>query len=89
MRPRVEWMTSADNRLLEFLRDKEIVASPRVISVNIDYDRQYVSKRLRILAQNELVANVDTGLYEITDRGQQYLDGEVDKDDLVPGKHEE
>ena len=89
MRPRVEWMTSADNRLLEFLRDKEIVASPRVISVNIDYDRQYVSKRLRILAQNELVANVDTGLYEITDRGQQYLDGEVEKDDLVPGKHEE
>ena len=89
MRPRVEWMTSADNRLLEFLRDKEIVASPRVISVNIDYDRQYVSKRLRILAQNELVANVDTGLYEITDRGQRYLGGELDKGDLVPGRHEE
>lgn len=89
MRPRVGWMTSADNRILEFLRDKEIVASPRVISVNIDYDRQYVSKRLRILAQNDLVDNVDTGLYQITDRGQQYLDGELRKDDLVPGNHEE
>ena len=89
MRPRIEWITSADNRLMEFLRDKAIVASPRVISVNIDYDRQYVSKRLQILAHNELVANVDTGLYEITDRGQQYLDGEVEKEDLVPGTHEE
>ena len=89
MRPRVGWMTSADNRILEFLRDKEIVASPRVISVNIDYDRQYVSKRLRILAQNDLVDNVATGLYRITDRGQQYLDGKLGKDDLVPGKHEE
>jgi predicted transcriptional regulator len=82
-------MTSADNRLLEFLRDKEIVASPRVLSVNIDYDRQYVSKRLRILAQNDLVDNVDTGLYQITDRGKQYLDGNLSKDDLMPGRHEE
>lgn len=89
MRPRVEWMTSADNRLLEFLRDKEIVASPRVLSVNIDYDRQYVSKRLRILAQNDLVDNVDTGLYQITDRGKQYLDGNLSKDDLMPGRHED
>lgn len=87
MRPRVGWMTSADNRILEFLRDKEIVASPRVISVNIDYDRQYVSKRLRILAQNDLVDNVDTGLYQITGRGQQYLAGDLDKDDLEPGRH--
>jgi predicted transcriptional regulator len=89
MRPRVEWMTSADNRILEFLRDKEIVASPRVISVNIDYDRQYVSKRLRILAQNDLVDNIDTGLYQITDRGRLYLDGELEKDDLTPGQHGE
>jgi len=89
MRPRVEWMTSADNRILEFLRDKEITASPRVISVNIDYDRQYVSKRLRILAQNDLVDNIDTGLYQVTDRGQLYLNGELDKDDLEPGRHEE
>ena len=89
MRPRVEWMTSADNRILEFLRDKEIVASPRVISVNIDYDRQYVSKRLRVLAQNNLVDNVDTGLYQITNLGRHYLDGKLDKDDLVPGQHED
>ena len=89
MRPRVEWMTSADNRIMEFLRDKEIVASPRVISVNIDYDRQYVSKRLRILAQNDLVDNIDTGLYQITDRGQLYLDGELEKDDLTPRQHGE
>ena len=88
MRPRVPWMTSADNRILEFLDDKDIVATPQVIAANIDYTRQYVNKRIRILAQNELVEKNDEPLYQITERGRQYLEGELDVDDL-PARHEE
>jgi len=88
MRPRVPWMTSADNRILEFLDEKDIVATPQVIAANIDYTRQYVNKRIRILAQNELVEKNDEPLYQITERGRQYLKGELNVDDL-PGQHKE
>ena len=88
MRPRVPWMTSADNRILEFLDEKGIVATPHVIAVNIDYNRLYVNERIRVLAQNELVEKDDKPLYQITERGRQYLEGELDVDDL-PARHEE
>jgi len=87
MRPRVPWMTSADNRVLEFLDEKEIVATPQVIAANIDYNRLYVNERIRVLAQNELVEKGDKPLYQITERGRQYLRGELGIDDL-PAKHE-
>jgi len=44
---------------------------------------------MRILAANELVGNRGDGLYRITDRGRQYLTGELEKDDLESGLHEE
>jgi predicted transcriptional regulator len=81
-------MTSADNRILEFLDEKDIVATPQVIAANIDYNRLYVNERIRILAQNDLVEKDDKPLYQITERGRQYLRGELSVDDL-PAKHEE
>ncbi|WP_218143050.1 winged helix-turn-helix domain-containing protein [Halopenitus malekzadehii] len=81
-------MTSADNRILEFLDEKGIVATPYVIAANIDYNRLYVNERIRILAQNELVEKGDEPLYQITERGRQYLQGELGVDDL-PAMHEE
>lgn len=80
-------MTSADNRILEFLDEKDIVATPQVIAANIDYNRLYVNERIRILAQNDLVEKDDKPLYQITERGRQYLRGELSVDDL-PAKHE-
>ena len=80
-------MTSADNRILEFLDETGIVATPQVIAANIDYDRLYVNERIRILAQNDLVEKDDKPLYQITERGRQYLRGELSVDDL-PAKHE-
>jgi len=89
MRPRVDWMTQADNQILEFLDEKDIVATPKVIAANIDYTPQYVNERIPLLSENELVENRGKALYQITDRGRQYLTGELDKDDLEPGRHEE
>ena len=82
MRPRVEWMTRADDYILEFLDETDIVATPQVIAANIDYSRQYVNQRIRLLADNDLVQNTGDGLYRITDRGRAYLEGELDADEL-------
>lgn len=87
MRPRVEWMTSADNRILEFLQETSIVATPKVIAANIDYSQQYVNERVRILDQNDLVENTGGALYCITAQGRQYLAGDLDAEDLPP-QHE-
>lgn len=81
-RPSVSWMTQADDRILETLADSNLILSPRVLSVNTDYSRHYLSTRLGRLHEAGLVNRVDEGLYEITGRGQAYLVGRVDADDL-------
>ena len=82
MRPRVDWMTRADDYILEFFEDTAIVATPHVVAANIDYSRQYVNRRVRRLTEHELLEKVDDGLYRITDRGEDYLAGDLDADDL-------
>lgn len=86
-RPRVPWMTNADDRILEFLQNdpnREIVATPRVIAENIDFNRGYVTQRLSELRDRELVEyhDEDTGIYAISDRGRAYLAGKLDADEL-------
>jgi len=82
MRPRVDWMTRADDYILEFLADHDIIASPRVISANIDYTHQYVNERMKPLREHSLVENTGNGLYQITQKGKDYLAGDLDADDL-------
>ena len=82
MRPRVEWMTRADDYILEFFEDTGIIATPHVVAANIDYSRQYVNRRVRRLAEHELVENTGDGLYRITDRGREYLAGDLEAADL-------
>jgi Mn-dependent DtxR family transcriptional regulator len=75
-------MTQADDRLLESLEGSNLVLSPRILAVNTDYSRHYVSERLAILLDAELVEKEDEGLYRITERGRAYLSGEIDADYL-------
>jgi len=75
-------MTRADDYILEFLDETDIVATPQVIAANIDYSRQYVNQRIRLLADHNLVQNTGDGLYLITDHGRDYLAGEVDAEDF-------
>lgn len=82
MRPRVEWMTRADDYILEFFEESGIVATPHVVSANIDYSRQYVNRRIRELTGHGLLENTGGGLYRITDHGRDYLAGDVDADEL-------
>jgi len=78
-------MTQADDRLLETLAESELVLSPRILAVNTDYSRHYVSERLAVLLEAELVEKVDDGLYRITTTGRDYLSGEIDAEDLRLG----
>lgn len=75
-------MTQGDDRILETLESSGIVLSPAVLAYNTDYTRNYVNKRLRKLRNKGLIERVDSGYYQITDRGQAYLGGEIEADKL-------
>jgi predicted transcriptional regulator len=82
MRPRVEWMTQGDERILEFLAEKDIVASPSVIGANIDYTGEYISRRCRKLADAGLIQRVDASNYRLTEIGDDFLSGDISQSDL-------
>jgi len=65
-------MTRADY-ILEFLGNHDIIASPRVISVNIDYSHQYVNERKKPLREQGLVENTGNRFYKITEKGTRTL----------------
>jgi predicted transcriptional regulator len=75
-------MTQADERVLEFLHEKDIVASPTVIAANIDYTAEYISRRCRKLADAGLVQRVGPSNYRLTELGKRYLNGDVDAEEF-------
>lgn len=79
---RVAWMSPIDYFILEFYDDYDIQASPKVVAANIDYDRQYAGKRLKVLTEEDLLQQEENGLYSLTDRGRAFLSGELDADEL-------
>ncbi|ELY45595.1 MarR family transcriptional regulator [Natronorubrum sulfidifaciens] len=79
---RVPWMAPVDYEIMLFFDDHPILVSPKVLSVNIEYDRQYVSRRCSALVDAGLLDSVDTGLYQLTDTGRAYLEGELDVSEL-------
>ncbi len=86
-RPRVDWMTRADDSILEFLLNQgnhPIRATPAVIQANVDYQISHVRNRIRQLHEAGLVEyyDEDRGIYEISDLGRAYLAGELDAGEL-------
>ena len=83
MRRSAEWMTIADERLLEFLSE-EGPRQPKQIAQDerMRFSDQYIGQRCRTLVPYGLVQNLGNGLYTITEAGQQYLDGELDATEL-------
>ncbi|MBP1985959.1 MarR family transcriptional regulator [Halolamina salifodinae] len=79
---RVSSFSPVDYEILQFFEEHDILASPKVVAVNIDYDRQYVSKRLGELRDLDLLRKDESGLYELTDYARSFLDGEVDPEKL-------
>lgn len=86
-RPRVSWMTRADDTILEFLENEgnqSIRASPAIIEANIDFKISHIRNRVRELHDQGLVEYYDEnrGIYQITEKGRAYLAGELDAEDL-------
>lgn len=79
---RVSWMSPIDYEILLFYDNHDIFASPKVVSVNIDYDRQYTSKRIRNLRDEGILEKDDSGLYSLTGKGRQFLAGELEASEL-------
>lgn len=75
-------MTQADERVMEFFSEKEIIASPSVIAANIDYTAEYIPRRCRRLVDAELIQRVDASNYRITEFGEEYLEGNLDAEKL-------
>jgi len=82
-------MVLADDRILEYIREKES-GSPKEMSDSgyVRYTRSYISKRCKKLAEQRLLRDLGNGVYIITDRGEAYLDGEIDTSEDAPDEVE-
>jgi DNA-binding MarR family transcriptional regulator len=75
-------MNQTDDRVLELLGESDLILTPAVIAKNLEYTRNWVSRRIGKLEEAGLVESVDSGYYQISDRGQAYLAGELDAEEL-------
>lgn len=83
MRYSADWMTIADERILEHLREKETDTPKQMAdSGRVRFSRQYIGERCRKLASYGLLKHLGNGVYRITSSGEQYLHGELDAADL-------
>lgn len=94
MRPRVAGMNEVDDAVLEYFEAQEEGAGlpPTVVWWNlaerldvIDKSRDTVARRMRDnLTDRGLLSIADEkrGYYQITQKGRDYLAGEIDADDL-------
>ena len=97
MRPRVPWMNETDDAILEFYAELEdsadfrISLPPTAVWYNLvekmevlDRSKNTVSRRMNKLHSMGLLEKSDEerGYYHLTDKGQNYLAGDLDADDL-------
>lgn len=79
MRYSANWMVLADDRILEFLSENGPRSPLKMYeSGEIRYSRGYINSRCQKLADYGLVLNLGNGVYQITEKGEQYLSGNLD-----------
>lgn len=79
MRLSADWMTLADERILEYL-DEEGPQTPTRLAADdrIGFSRPHINTRCQKLTRYGLAETLGNGVYRITDEGTQYLAGELD-----------
>lgn len=81
----VDWMRPVDTDILNFLKN---IPSAKLtagnIAANVDYHRTYVSKRCKILTQQELLGSEGGGspYYRVTDKGLSTVAGDIESSEL-------
>jgi len=85
MRYSGDWMVLADDRILEYIREKGS-GSPKEMADSgyVRYTGSYISKRCQKLVKRGLLDNLGNGVYTITERGERYLDGDLDTSEDAP-----
>lgn len=85
MRYSGDWMVLADDRILEYIRENGS-GRPTAMAESgyVRYSRQYVHKRCKKLVEYGLLEHLGNGVYVITERGEGYLDGEIDTSEDAP-----
>ncbi|PSQ30700.1 winged helix-turn-helix domain-containing protein [Halobacteriales archaeon SW_6_65_46] len=83
-----DWMTIADDRLLEYIAKHE-TATPTEMAESdlVRFKRVHLQRRCQKLYQYGLVRQVGNGVYMLSEQGQQYLDGELDAAELKPDEN--
>lgn len=83
MRKSAEWMVLADDRILEYLRENES-GTPKEMEDSglVRFSSQYIGQRCKKLVDYGLARHLGNGVYIITDKGENYLDGKLDADEL-------
>mgnify|MGYP000563180921 CR=1 FL=1 len=85
MRKSGSWMTIWDDRILEYIREHEGSSVGEL--EDSDYVRvsnAHISRRCKKMAEHGLLRPLGNGVYVITERGESYLDGELDTHDDAP-----
>lgn len=82
-------MVLLDDRILEALDDQGFMTPSDLASLEeIQYSAQHIGDRCRKLGEHGLVENVGNGVYKITERGEQYLSGEINTAEDLPDSYE-
>jgi len=83
MRYSADWMTIADERILEYLSTIETSTPKKMAdSGDVRFSRQYIGERCRKLTDYGMVQHLGNGVYRITEAGEQYIIGDLDAEEL-------
>jgi len=77
-------MVLADDRILEYVRENGSGSPKKMSEDGVRYSRTYVSQRCRKLVKHGLLDDLGNGVYTISERGEKYLDGELDTSEDAP-----
>ncbi|NLV14430.1 MarR family transcriptional regulator [Haloarcula argentinensis] len=84
-----DWMVLADDRILEYLSEVETATPGEMVKSGfVRYSNGYISARCQKMSEKGLVNNLGRGVYAITERGEQYLRGEIDTSEDAPDRVE-
>jgi len=83
MRKSGDWMVLADDRILEYLSENES-GTPKKMEDSglVRFSSQYIGQRSKKLVDYGLVRHLGNGVYVITEKGEEYLEGKLDVREL-------
>lgn len=81
-------MSLVDDRILEYIRENESGGATEMAKNGVRYSQGHISKRCKKLEEHGLLRHLGNGVYVITERGERYLDGEIDTSEDAPDEVE-